>query len=296
MKWNIYRRSIIVFESQRTMASNNFQSYTMDETLKMRIKFISIEGNIGSGKSTLVSMLKKYNDIIFKKMTRAQGVDDVPEIHFIDEPVDEWTTIQNEDGKSILECFYENQEKYSFTFQMTAYITRVKKIKEYIEKLKEERFKDLYERKDDVGLGGFMRNLQRQCKTYLIITERCLGTDRNVFAKMMRYQGKIDTLEWNSYNTWFDMFAKEYNVMDFIYVTTPPELCFERIKKRCREGEEGIPLEYLKQCDAYHKKWLMSNKEFEVFCFDGSKEANTSKPLDLKYINPVVSEICNAIL
>jgi len=50
---------------------------------------ISIEGNIGSGKSTLVSELEKY----FKNNNS---------IGFLQEPVDIWNTIKDETGKTIM--------------------------------------------------------------------------------------------------------------------------------------------------------------------------------------------------
>lgn len=77
---------------------------------------ISIEGNIGSGKSTLYEMLKeKYGDKIL----------------FVDEPVDEWNKlIMN--GKNIIEHFYENNKKWGYLFQSVAFITRLLKLKEAI--------------------------------------------------------------------------------------------------------------------------------------------------------------------
>lgn len=71
---------------------------------------ISIDGNIGSGKSTALKFLKD----IYKNNTN---------IIFIQEPVDTWIEIKD-DNKNILEMFYENQEKYAFPFQMMAFITR----------------------------------------------------------------------------------------------------------------------------------------------------------------------------
>jgi thymidylate kinase len=47
----------------------------------MSAKVISIEGNIGSGKSTLLSHLKQSLSAEF-----------VPQIIFLQEPVDEWET------------------------------------------------------------------------------------------------------------------------------------------------------------------------------------------------------------
>ena len=73
--------------------------------MNSNIQIVSIEGNIGSGKSTLLANLKKY----FNKNTT---------IIFLKEPVDEWSKIKDENGTTILEKFYADQEKYSFSFQM----------------------------------------------------------------------------------------------------------------------------------------------------------------------------------
>ena len=65
----------------------------------MSLKIISIEGNIGSGKTTLLGKLKdKYadnNNIVFLK-----------------EPVDDWATITDINGVTMLEKFYSNQKEY----------------------------------------------------------------------------------------------------------------------------------------------------------------------------------------
>jgi deoxyadenosine/deoxycytidine kinase len=82
----------------------------------MTTKIISIEGNIGSGKSTLIAKLKE------------QFVSS--NVIFIAEPVDIWTTITSNNGENILEKFYKNQEQYAFPFQMSAYISRLHLIKQ----------------------------------------------------------------------------------------------------------------------------------------------------------------------
>ena len=47
----------------------------------------TIEGNIGSGKSTLVKSLKKY----------------CKNVYYLDEPVDEWIKIKDKENKNIIE-------------------------------------------------------------------------------------------------------------------------------------------------------------------------------------------------
>ena len=60
-----------------------------------------IEGNIGSGKSTLLENLRKQ----YTNHTH---------IIFLQEPVDEWEKIKDNEGNTMLKKFYANQEKYSF--------------------------------------------------------------------------------------------------------------------------------------------------------------------------------------
>ena len=77
---------------------------------------ISIEGSIGVGKSSLLHLLK----------------DSLVDATFIREPVDEWHTIVDADGKDILQTFYDDIKRYAYTFQNIGYITRMNHIVENI--------------------------------------------------------------------------------------------------------------------------------------------------------------------
>ena len=180
----------------------------------------TVEGNIGSGKSTLVKILKK---LLPQRISATKFI-------FLQEPVDIWNTIKDSDGKTIIEKFYSNQEKYSFPFQMMAYISRL----------------------------SILRTALKQ-NYDIIFTERSLLTDKNVFAKMLYDDKKINEIEYQIYNNWFHEFIAEFPEIEFIYVKTQPEIADERILKRAREGET-IPLEYLKTCHEYHENWLINHK------------------------------------
>ena len=91
------------------------------------ITIISIEGNIGSGKSTL---LKKIQDWAKENY--------YSHIYFALEPVDDWNEIRDKSGETILSKFYKDQEKYAFSFQMMAFITRYNKIQELIDEILEK--------------------------------------------------------------------------------------------------------------------------------------------------------------
>jgi deoxyadenosine/deoxycytidine kinase len=191
-----------------------------------KIQIISIEGNIGSGKSTLLANLKKH----FKENAH---------IIFLKEPVDEWSKIKDENGTTILEKFYADQEKYSFSFQMMAYISRLKILRDTIKNI--------------------LDNNYNNEKKHIIITERSLFTDKMVFAKMLYDNGKIEYINYQIYLNWFDTFANEFPINKIIYVKTCPEICHERIRIRHRDGEDIIPVDYLKSCSEYHNNMLNTN-------------------------------------
>lgn len=209
--------------------------------MNFEIQIVSIEGNIGSGKSTLLANLRKY----FEKNTF---------IVFLREPVDEWNKITDETGVTILEKFYSNQEKYSFPFQMMAYISRLKLLRDTIKEIKLKNDK----------ISSYCANYewnQSSKNKYVIITERSLYTDKLVFAKMLYDTGKIEHVNYQIYLNWFDTFSEEFPVHKVIYVKTQPEICYGRIHKRAREGEENIPLDYLKACNEYHENMLNKDND-----------------------------------
>ncbi len=185
---------------------------------------ISIEGNIGSGKSTLVEYLKSLGKYVF-----------------VDEPVNEWMTIKDNTGSNALECFYKDQKKNSFCFQVLAYITRLKKL----------------------------INTIHFNPSHVIITERSIETDKNVFAKMLYEDGLISSIEWETYNYWFDTFKEISKVHMIIYIKTSPEKCLERINKRNRVEENNINITYLEKCDKYHNNWLNNDDNNNITIIDG---------------------------
>ena len=222
--------------------------------------FISIEGNIGSGKSTLLANLREHyknNDNVI----------------FLKEPVDEWAKIKDINGTTILEKFYADQEKYSFSFQMMAYVSRIKVLRDTLKE-----------------------NTKKKNNSYIIITERSLYTDKMVFAKMLYDSGKIEDVNYQIYLNWFDTFSGEFPVHKVIYVKAAPEKCYARIAKRSREGEENIPLEYLTACSLYHDNMLDKSTDScvcdEQLILDGNIDIYENKT----QVNEWIQEIEQYIL
>lgn len=178
---------------------------------------ISLDGNIGSGKSTLLAEIRnKLHDV-----------------HIVDEPVGQWTALKNAEGKNLLELFYEDKKRWAYTFQNCAILTRLKNIQDAVENL-------------DSTMKG----------AHVIITERSVMTDRHVFAEMLYNSGEIDPLEWELYESWFNIFGKKYPVRAIIYISTSSGTSKERITVRNRHGEENIGIDYLDALDSQHRKWI----------------------------------------
>ncbi len=110
---------------------------------------VSIEGNIGSGKSTLLRRLRELK----------------PEWMFVDEPVDSWMSIRNDSGESLLEVFYKDIKRWAYTFQNAAVLSRGMMVREAFERWQ-------------------AGNIDQRQK--VIFMERCVETDKNVFAKMLK--------------------------------------------------------------------------------------------------------------
>ena len=212
----------------------------------------SIEGNIGSGKSTLVKILSE----------KLHHVAHIPVI-YVQEPVSEWDNIKDRNGKTILEKFYADQHKYAFSFQMMAYISRLALLKRVI----------------------------KENPNAILITERSVFTDKEVFAKMLYDEGKIEEVNYQIYLQWFNEFIEDIPITGLIYMNTTPEKSEERVNIRARSGE-NIPLEYLKRCHEYHTKWINNFKK-PVSLFDGNIDFIDS--LEINSLNKISSFILKHI-
>jgi deoxyadenosine/deoxycytidine kinase len=183
---------------------------------------ISIEGNIGVGKSSFIELLKKnLNEEKYE---------------YIPEPVDEWLSLKDENGKNLLQTFYEDKKRWGYTFQNIAYLTRMNKIIDAIQKSNKD----------------------------FIILDRSLSADLNTFTKMLYEEGSMNELEWNAYNMWNNFFDQKFG-KDIehliVYLRCDPEISYERSKKRNRNEEKEIPLEYFKKLNKYHEDWLMRKEK-----------------------------------
>jgi deoxyadenosine/deoxycytidine kinase len=179
---------------------------------------ISIEGNIGSGKTTIIENLEK--NLAHDKS-----------ILFLREPLDVWETVKDPvTGENILQKFYADPNKYAFAFQVMAYATRLSMVRHAIKS----------------GYGYYRA----------IVLERSLAADKRIFAKMLYDDGKIDDVCYQIYQKFYNEFSDEVGLDGIVYIDADAEVCKQRVEKRSRQGEDGIPLDYLQKCKKYHDDWM----------------------------------------
>ena len=70
---------------------------------------ISIDGNIGAGKSTLCAKLAEK----------------LPQLKVIQEPVGTWEKFVDDEGVNLLSHFYKDTTRWAYTFQNCAILTRL---------------------------------------------------------------------------------------------------------------------------------------------------------------------------
>ena len=168
------------------------------------------------------------------------------------EPVDEWMTLKDEEGTNLLERFYGDQEKWSFAFQMNSFISRVKKI-------------------------------QDADKGKILFVERSVYTDKHCFAENCYESGMMNKIEYDIYNRWHEWLTNNFTVKPdaYIYLRTAPEKSHERTQKRCREGEDGIPIEYLRTLHEKHEKWMEDEKlRVPVMVVDVTEDFNNKEKME----------------
>ena len=181
----------------------------------MTTHIFTVEGTIGAGKTTLLERLQK----------------EWPEATILLEPVGTWMSIRDRDGTSLLDHFYADKKRWSYTFQTAAFLTRILDMEKVLED-------------------------GSSSKPRIVITERSVLTDRHVFAAMLHRNGDMTDMEYELYLRWYDRYASKIPIKGILYLATDPATAMERIDRRGRAAEAGIPRSYMDDLDSQHRLWL----------------------------------------
>ena len=109
----------------------------------------------------------------------------------------------------------------------------------------------------------------------IVFVERSMDTDRFVFVELIRRQGNMNDLEYNTYKHHFNIYKNPLPDLTIV-LNTSPKMCKERMDGRGRGMESSVPLDYLQQLGAiyvenYDKLGVKSIKKY--FPFDPAQTA-----------------------
>ncbi len=157
---------------------------------------ISVEGNIGSGKSSVLERLPAL----------------LPECSVHQEPVDQWG--------ELLSLYYENPAAWSLPFNLRV-------------------------------LHSFATVPQ---DSSLRIVERSPAACRHVFGQLSYNDGHLTAEAWDVFKEYHDMLGWEPDA--YVYLTTPVDVCHQRMQSRGRVCEAAITPEYLGRIDFRYENML----------------------------------------
>ena len=161
---------------------------------------------------------------------------------------DENQAINCPSAANLLELFYKDTERWSYTFQSYAILSRMR----------------LQKRPPPRSI--------RSAKHPVMFYERSLYTDRYIFARNCWETNLMTDLEFDIYSDWSDFLLDtqgDVHIHGVIYLRADPEVSHKRLNKRSRTEEKGITIDYLKQLHNKHEAWLHhKNVEKHVSLYD----------------------------
>ena len=238
----------------------------------------------------------KYQEVYVNDPS-SEGNDDVGV--FIGSSVSSSGTSTPMPKTSMLNLFYSDMEKYGFQFQIHAFTTRLKLMRDQMKLIREH----------DPSI------------RIHVISERSLRTDKLFFYNLYK-GGYVTSVEWENYNQFHTLICEEIMKMEniMIYIRTDPTKCLSRIHKRNRSSEMikkmdketvitsdsmevkdlpeendtcGISLDYLNDLHSAHDLMISDFKKVEgniVF------EVDFNDDMDDEYIDSIVSDLMSKII
>ncbi len=147
-------------------------------------KIYTIEGNIGAGKTTILNIIGKNFD----------------DVTFVEEPVSQW---QNLGGENLLEKFYQDPERWGFTFEFYSMLSKIKCLMKAADSEKN-----------------------------IIIIERSILSNK-IFIDISKEMNKLNDLEYGMLINTYNFYKQNvYPILNgIIYLNTPVDVCVQEIEE-----------------------------------------------------------------
>lgn len=189
------------------------------------MQLFTIQGNIGSGKTTFAQNLKTYLETRFKS-----------KVLLIKEPIDKWINVG---GLNLLQMFYDHPEKWALSFQINALLDMIQSKNMIAEFLVDNENGVVIMERNSYSVTELFTPLLLQMN---ILTDTEALVVQRVYSALKATDSKYSTCE------------------TVFYIRSEPNICFERMQKRSRKEEIGkVSIEYLESLHAMHERKLGEN-------------------------------------
>jgi thymidine kinase len=132
----------------------------------------------------------------------------------------------------------------------------------------------------------------------IILMERSPYFIKNVFVEKAYEDESISEEEYKNILTLHKTTDKLWEATGYVYLRSNPEICFNRIKKRGREAEKNIKIEYIKRIHELHEKnyeeALKNNKN--IICIDVENKSVAdicSEIISSNIYNNIINQVYN---
>jgi deoxyadenosine/deoxycytidine kinase len=93
--------------------------------------------------------------------------------------------------------------------------------------------------------------------TLPFIQDRTIYEDAEIFARVLREQGSMTTVDYENYTALFHILVGYLRRPDLIiYLRASPEVLMERIARRGRDSEKSIGIEYISSLNRAYDDWM----------------------------------------
>lgn len=253
---------------------------------------ISVEGNIASGKSTVIEYLKKKisesyankeaarNIDVSPVKIKKQKIDSVNKVALVDKSHYHLNNELNAPPHSVLASVI-NIEKSSFFTQSDVNLKLITEPVELWRNLNGHNLLDLMYKDPKRWAFAFhsyvqltmlqnhiqlsnnsnhsLNQLEDNSPSYSVnIMERSIFSSKYCFIENMYKSNLFREIEYEVLDKWFNWMIENHDCsLDIIfYLRTNPETCLKRLNQRAREEETKVSIDYLKKIHDFHEEWL----------------------------------------
>ena len=108
--------------------------------------------------------------------------------------------------------------------------------------------------------------------TGVVIQDRTIFEDAEIFATALHQMRKIDKRDWQTYWAFYQNILQTIQPPDLmIYLRCSMRTLRQRIRLRGRRMEQDIPLSYLKRLESLYEQWIANYTLGEVLVLDSGK-------------------------